>query len=343
MYICYNYSMKLLRRKKDEKKTDLERVEERREEVLAQGRKFKYPLQYTKHRVVVNTVLIGIIITALLAVGGWLALYKFQMTDELLYRATMIVPVSVANVDGEKVRFSDYLMLYRSSLVSIEQQSGKLGNDIDSDYVRKKYKRIALTNAEQYAYATKLAHENDVTVTDEEVAAEFDRHRQVGSIDRSEESFLKVLKDNFGLSKGEYERMIKLNLTKAKVMAKLDNNANSVAGEVERLLSSNGGDFKAVYEELGSKISYEETGGLVDGKNIDGGRAMEAAKLEAGGQSGRFISINGDGYYFVKLIKKTDTQVDFVSIFVPFKEFDNMFAKLKEENKISEAIELEEL
>ena len=48
-------------------------------------------------------------------------------------------------------------------------------------------------------------------------------------------------------------------------------------------------------------------------------------------------------YYFVKLIKKTDTQVDFVSIFVPFKEFDNMFAKLKEENKISEAIELEEL
>ena len=97
--------MKLLRRKKDEKKTDLERVEERREEVLAQGRKFKYPLQYTKHRVVVNTVLIGIIITALLAVGGWLALYKFQMTDELLYRATMIVPVSVANVDGEKVRF----------------------------------------------------------------------------------------------------------------------------------------------------------------------------------------------------------------------------------------------
>ena len=335
--------MKLLRRKKDEKKTDLERVEERREEVLAQGRKFKYPLQYTKHRVVVNTVLIGVIITALLAVGGWLALYKFQMTDELLYRATTIVPVSVASVDGEKVRFSDYLMLYRSSLVSVEQQAGKLGNDVDADYVRKKYKRIALTNAEQYAYAAKLARENDVTVTDEEIVNEFNRHRQVGSIDRSEESFLKVLRDNFGLSKGEYERMIKLNLTKAKVMAKIDDDANAVAGEVERLLAANGGDFKGVYDQLGGKIVYEETGGLVDGKNIDGGRAMEAAKLEAGAQSGRFISINGDGYYFVKLVNKTDTEVNFVSIFVPFRKFDEMFAKLKEENKISESIELEEL
>lgn len=335
--------MKLLRRKKDEKKTDLERVEERREEVLAQGRKFKYPLQYTKHRVVVNTVLIGIIITALLAVGGWLALYKFQMTDELLYRATTIVPVSVASVDGEKVRFSDYLMLYRSSLVSVEQQSGKLGNDVDADYVRKKYKRIALTNAEQYAYAAKLARENDVMVTDEEIVNEFNRHRQVGSIDRSEESFLKVLRDNFGLSKGEYERMIKLNLTKAKVMAKIDDDANAVAGEVERLLAANGGDYKGVYDQLGGKIVYEETGGLVDGKNIDGGRAMEAAKLEAGGQSGRFISINGDGYYFVKLVNKTDTEVNFVSIFVPFRKFDELFAKLKEENKISESIELEDL
>ncbi|MBO7664383.1 SurA N-terminal domain-containing protein [Candidatus Saccharibacteria bacterium] len=335
--------MKLLRRKKDEKKTDLERVEERREEVLAQGRKFKYPLQYTKHRVVVNTVLIGIIITALLAVGGWLALYKFQMTDELLYRATTIVPVSVASVDGEKVRFSDYLMLYRSSLVSVEQQSGKLGNDVDADYVRKKYKRIALTNAEQYAYAAKLARENDVMVTDEEIVNEFNRHRQVGSIDRSEESFLKVLRDNFGLSKGEYERMIKLNLTKAKVMAKIDDDANAVAGEVERLLAANGGDYKGVYDQLGGKIVYEETGGLVDGKNIDGGRAMEAAKLEAGGQSGRFISINGDGYYFVKLVNKTDTEVNFVSIFVPFRKFDELFAKLKEENKNSESIELEDL
>ena len=333
--------MKLLKRKKVENKTDLEKVEERREEVLAQGRKFKYPLQYTKHRIVVNTVLIAFIIMAFVAVGGWLALYKFQMTDEILYRATTIIPVSVAEVDGEKVRFSDYLMLYRSSLSSIEQQAGKLGNDVDADYVRTKYKRAALDNAEQYAYAAKLARENDVTVTDEDVAAEFERHRQVGGIDRNEEGFLKILRDNFGLSKSEYERMLHLNLLRAKVMAKIDDEANATADQVEKILAENGGNLKGAYEKLGGKVTYEETGGLVDSRNIDGGRASEATKLEAGQQSGRFISINGDGYYFVKLIAKTNTEVNFVSIFVPFNKFDQLFAELKENGKISEAITLE--
>ena len=46
-------------RKVAERKTEKEKVEERREEVLARGRKFKYPLQYAKHRLVVNTIVIG--------------------------------------------------------------------------------------------------------------------------------------------------------------------------------------------------------------------------------------------------------------------------------------------
>ena len=95
-----------LLKKKESKKTEQERVEERREEVLAKGRKFKYPLQWTKHRVVVNTILISFVILAILVVGGWLALYRLGMTDGLLYRITKIVPMPVAQVDTEAVRFS---------------------------------------------------------------------------------------------------------------------------------------------------------------------------------------------------------------------------------------------
>ena len=47
--------LKRLKQRKEQKeiedfknKTELERVEERREEVLSKGRKFKYPLQYAK-------------------------------------------------------------------------------------------------------------------------------------------------------------------------------------------------------------------------------------------------------------------------------------------------------
>ena len=59
-------------KKKEEKKTEQEKVEERREEVLAAGRKFKYPLQWTRYRVVANTLLIAVVIVSMLVVGGWL-------------------------------------------------------------------------------------------------------------------------------------------------------------------------------------------------------------------------------------------------------------------------------
>ena len=48
----------------------------------------------------------------------------------------------------------------------------------------------------------------------------------------------------------------------------------------------------------------------------------------------------GDGYYFVKLINKTDSEVNFVSIKVPFTEFGKQFAALKEDGKITEYIDL---
>ena len=284
--------MKLLS-KKEEKKTEKEKVEERREEVLAKGRKFKYPFQWTRHRIVVNTILIALVVFAMIFIGGWFALYRIGMTDQLLFNITKVLPLSVANVDGEEVRFSDYLMLYRSSMTSIERQSGSQFDESSFEELRSEYKRSALTEAEKYAYATKLAKASDITVSQEEVAAEFDRHLKIGGIDRSEEGFIKIIENNFGLDKSEYDRMLYLTLIKAKVEMDIDTNANKIASRVETLLAENGNDYKAVADQLGDEIIYEETGGLVDSRNIDGGRASEAMKLEPGESSGRFVSMNG--------------------------------------------------
>ena len=327
-------------KKKDVKKTEQEKVEERREEVLAKGRKFKYPLQWTKHRVVVNTVLIAFVAVAMIVVGGWLALYRLGMTDEFLFRITKVIPVSVATVDSKDVRFSDYLMLFRSSIISIERQSGSQFDAETAENIRTEYKRSALTDAESYTYALQLADELGITVSNEEVATEFNRHLKIGGVDRSKEGFVKIIEDNFGLTKSEYERMLYLTLVKAKVEATIDETANSITSKVESLLASNGGDYKNVADTLGEAIVYQETGGLVGSKNIDGGRATEAMKLEPGQSSGKFVSMNGDGYYFVKLIAKTDTEVDFVSIKVPFTEFSKRFDALREAGKIKEHIQI---
>ena len=325
-------------RKPAEKKTEQERVEERREEVLAKGRKFKYPLQWTKHRIVISTALIALVIFAILTLSGYLALYRLGMTGDLLFRITKIIPAPVAVVDSESARFSDYLMLYRSSITSIERQSGNESDSGSLDFLRDEYKSAALLETEKYTYAIKLAKELDITVSNDEIKNEFDRHLKIGGIDRSEEGFLKIIEDNFGLTKSEYERMLYLTIIKAKVEMAIDENANNIAKKVEELLNSNGNNYGAVAEALGDAIHYEETGGLVDNRNIDGGRASEASKLEPDQSSGKFVSMNGDGYYFVKLIKKTETEVNFVSIKIPFTEFENRFNVLKEEGKITEYI-----
>ncbi len=335
--MCYNYIMKLLS-KKEGKKTEQEKVEERREEVLAAGRKFKYPLQWTKHRVVINTVLIAFIVFAILITSGWLALYQFGMTDEMLFRVTKILPVPVATVDGQNVRFSDYLMFYRSSILSIERQSGQVDNDGSIEDLKLQYKRAALTEAEEYTYAMKLAKELGITVSNEEIDAEFERHLSIGGVERSEDGFMKIIEENFGLDKSEYDRMLYLTIIKVKVETEIDERANYLANRVEALLAENGGNYSAVAEALGSEVKYEETGGMVSNQNIDGGRASEAFKLAPGEQSGRFVSMNGDGYYFVKLLNKTDTEVNFVSIEVPFTEFTSRFNTLYEDGKVNELI-----
>lgn len=325
---------------KEKPKTEREKVAERREEVLAQGRKFKYPMQYAKHKLIINTILVAIAAIILMVVAGWFMLYKIQDTGDMIYRVTQVIPVPVAEVDGEKVRYSDYLMIYRSNLETSEQQGGQLGTGDDADIVREGYKQAAMLAAVTYTYALKLGKEMGITVTNEEVDRAFDEHRKVGGIERSEESFLKILSDNFGMSKSEYRRMLYLNLMKVKVAQAVDKTATETATEVERLLSEKNGDFLQVAAELGERVQYEETGALIDNMNVDGGRSTKAMTLEAGQISEKFLSNNGDGYYYVKLNEKTDSQVNYASIKITFTEFDLMILKLYEDDMVKEYIEL---
>lgn len=326
---------------KQKPKTEREKVEERREEILAHGRKFKYPLQYSKHKLMINTVVVAVVAVILMVVIGWAMLYKLQDTGDMLYRVTQVLPVPVAEVDGARVRYSDYLMIYRSNLIAAEQQGGQLGDSEDADAVRQGYKQAALYAAVEYTYAEKLGKELGVTVSDEEVTKAFDEHRKVGGVERSEEGFLKILNDNFGMNRSEYRRMLYLNLMKAKVAQEVDKPAREQAEIVDRVLAESDGDLRKAADELGT-AEYEETGRLVDNMNVDGGRATKAMTLEPGQVSERFLSSNGDGYYYVKLVDKTNSEVNYTSLKISFSQFDEMVAALYAEDKVEAYIDLEQ-
>ncbi len=323
---------------KQKPKTEREKVEERREEVLAHGRKFKYPLQYAKHRLMINTVIVALVALILMVVAGWAMLFKFQDTGDMIYRVTQVLPIPVAEVEGTKVRYSDYLMIYRSNLITAEQQGGQLGTGEDADNVRQLYKQAALYSAVEYTYALKLGHELNLTVSDEEVDKAFDEHRKVGGVERSEEGFLKILRDNFGMNKSEYRRMLYLTLMRSKVAQAVDDPAREQAKEVERILQESDGDLHKAADEIGAK--YEETGRLVDNMNVDGGRSTMAMTLEPGQISQRFLSSNGDAYYFVKLNDKTNSEVNYASLEITFSKFEEMIAELYASDKVKLYIDL---
>ena len=329
------------RKKKELKKqVTTETIEEHREEVLAKGRKFKYPFQYAKHRLVINTIIIGVVAVILLVGFGWLQLYKFQSTHDILYRFTKVIPVPVARVDGENVRFSDYLMILKSSIAGLEAQEGTLAGTEADEMIRMQYKREALDTAIQFAFALKLARELGIEVTDEQVAEAQREHRTVDGVERSEESFANIVRMNFGLTVEEYGRLLMLSLTRKAVSSAIDEVAVATADEVERMLDGNGGNFAEVAEALGEKVSYEGPGEFVSTMNLDGGRAEMAGRLEVGEWSERFASRNGDGYYFVKLLEKGEGQVKYVSLRVAFLEFGRRMERLREEGRIEEFIEI---
>ena len=330
-------------KEREANKSEKEKLADRREEVLSRGKKFKYPLQFSKHRMMIVTIILAIIAVILSIFFIHRSLYKTQSTSDIVYRLTTILPLPVAEIDGESVRYSDYLMIYRSSITPVERQN-TITSTTDVEGMKNYYKRSALTKAEDYAYVEKLAAEKNLIVSDEEVESAFSAHQSAGGSNRSRESFLKVLSDSFGMSESEYRRQLYLSLLTKKVETEIDLTAKKSAATIEQKLSESENNLEKVLELLGenesSNISYESTGEKVSTLNVDGGRATKAHSLEVGTVTGPFVSDNGDGYYFVKCTDKSETEVAYDSLFIPFTELDSRLENLRLNGKITEYISL---
>lgn len=318
-------------------------IEEKREEMLAKGKKFKQPFQYAKHKLVVNAIAIGVVALVAFVVVGWVQLYRVQNTSEVMYRFTRVLGLPVAEIDGVTVRYSDYLLLYRSSVAAVERQQGAFDDSEDSRRQKEHYKRQALDAAEEGDWAmAQLAAEN-LSVTEEEISEVVEEHKTIAGEKRSNEAFEGIISDNFGLTLREYRQLVRLSLAKKKLSIHIDAEAKTTIEAVAKALAENGNDFGKVAEMFSENdlVSYEETGDDISSSNLDGGRAAAAADLPAlGAVSGYFVSKNGDGYYIVKLTARNEDKLGYQSIFVRFSAFDKKIQELKNNNKIKEYIEL---
>jgi hypothetical protein len=317
---------------------------EHRQQVLAGGRKFKYPVQYARHKLVVNAIIIIVAtIIILLGVGYWL-LYQAQNTSDFMYRVTKVVPVPVAEVDGESVRYSEYLMKFRSNLhylvekeqVDITTEDGKRQVEFIKDQ--------AMHDALADAYAAKIAKEKDLQVSSAELEAYLKQQRQSSDGNEvSESTYNAVILDYYGWSPDEYQQAMKTKLLRQKVAYAVDQNAETVSKNVETNISAASADLSTVANAInadGKKSVVFWPAAWVPVDNQDGGLAAAAAKLDIGEVSKPIKTTSGDGYYYVKLVDKNETQVRYEYIQVPLTTFEEMLAKAETDNKISQYIDI---
>lgn len=339
---------KFFSKKRDKAKQEIpsritnETVAEHRERILAGGRRFKYPMQYARHKLVINTIIVTVVALVLLVLFGWWQLYSVQNTSEFFYRVTRVIPVPVASVADEQVRYSDYLMYYNSSAHYL-QQSEQL--DLDSkdgqrqvDFIKRKSMDTVIADA----YARKLAREMGITVDESRVDKVISDDRNTANGRISQETYDASALNILGWAPDEYRRDAHNKLIRQDVSYAIDDHARETKEKAADILKKEH-DLDKVAKMLGgegdAKVSAGISG-LVPKTNRDGGLSEAALKLKKGEISPAIKTTTGDGYYFVKLLEKNDTQISYAYLRIPLTEFDKRLAQVKADGKVHEYIDI---
>lgn len=333
--------MKKLLRKVRRKKPEVEEsarittetIAEHREQILAGGRRFKYPVQYARHKLVFNAIIISIGVIILAVVLGWWQLYVVQNTSDFMYRVTKLIPLSVASVDGQRVLYSDYLMKYRSSAHYLEEKEQINFKTEDGKSQSDFIKQQAMQDAVVDAYARKIAKEKDITVTDVELETFLKLQRVSPDGEVSEKTYEAVILDYYGWSPDEYRRAMKSKLLRQKVAYAVDSTASATVAQVKSALDGGSSDLAAIATNVSAagegQVRYASQG-WIPKNNQDGGLTTAATGLQKGQISGIVTSTSGDGYYFVKLNDINDTQVNYDYIHIPLTVFSATIAGLED-------------
>lgn len=320
-----------------------ETVAEHREQILAGGRRFKYPVQYARHRLVINTIVISLIALVAAIALIWWQLYPQQNSSTFFYRITRVLPLPVASIDNQSVRYSDYLVGFRSQEHYLQHKEGvdlySKENKQQLDYIKRK----AFDDAIADSYAAKLAKQDNVAITEAQIDAAIKRQRQSRDGVTSQETYDAIVLDHFNWTPSEAREVTAHKLLRQEVAYKIDTVAAKQRDQVVEKLKTET-DFDKVAAVIPADGDAKVQSGvtpLVPSNNQDGGLAETAAKLAVGQVSPSFRSTTGDGYYVVKLLQKdNDGRVSYAYLKIPLTVFDKQLEKVKSDHKLAEYINI---
>ncbi len=237
-----------------------ETVAEHRENVLSSARKYIYPLQHSRKRIVkISTSIIILAVVALFAYIG-LALYKFQNTSSFIYGVTQIIPLPVAKVGGFWVSYESYLFELKRYMHYYETQqqvdfSTKAGKaQLD------RYKQQAMDEVITNVYVKELASKYHVSVSDQQVNQEVALVQSQNRLGSNQHQFNEVLSDFWGWNESDFKRELKSQMLQQAVVAQLDTATEQRAQSALNSLNK-GADFATLASQVSDDISTKNNGG----------------------------------------------------------------------------------
>ena len=315
-----------------------ENVAEHREEILGGARKYIYPLQHSKHRIVLlTTTLVIVTILVFTTACVWL-LYRQQTTSPFMYQVTKVLPFPVARSGNTFIAYENYLFELRHYIHYYETQQ-ELSFDTESGQAQlEDYKQRALNNVIDLAYIKRLAKENNVTVSEDEVNEQIRIAREQNRLGSSDEVFEDVLRNYWNWSVDDFRRSLRSELLRQNVTRELDQAAQSKAREALAKLKS-GTPFEEVAKEYSDEEGTAENGGNFgvvnpSNRNVSQQTVDTLFRLNDGEYSDIQIVPYETGYA-LEIVKNNGTQEngrDGSHIVVRLKDLGDTLNDMKEQN-----------
>lgn len=313
-----------------------ETIAEHREEVIGSARKYIYPLQHSKHRIVLIST--GLLIAAIIGFFAYctLAIYRFQSTSTFIYRVSQVIPFPVARASGAFVSYESYLFDVRQYQHYYETQLHTDFNDPKNKPQLDAYKKQALDQVLNDAYIKKLAQKYNVTVSEQQVNDQITILRNQNRLGNSDRVFEDVLRDYWGWSVNDFKRSLREQLLAQNVVAKLDSTTQERANQAYAELQA-GGDFAAVAKKYSDDPSAKDNGGDLG--------VVERTKRDLTAQTvdaiyrltpGSFSPITNIGYSLeiVKNLEATpEGRIHAAHIIFQYKAIDTYLNDLKDKQK----------
>jgi hypothetical protein len=237
-----------------------ETVAEHREQILGSARKYIYPLQHSRDKVIKVSIIL--LITAVVAFFAYLglALYKFQSSSTFVYEVTRVLPFPVAKAGSYWVSYESYLFELRHLTHYYEtQQKEDFHNESGARHLAR-LKQDSMQKVIDDAYFKELAKKNNISVSNREVEDQITLVKAQNRLGSNDQMLGDVLAQFWGWTLTDFKRELKSQLLSQKVASELDTATHARAANAYAEVEG-GADFATVASKYSDDEASKAKGG----------------------------------------------------------------------------------